>query len=83
MSRHSYTLLKFQIDFNQLTLIMHIFNLNIYFQISSEADLVLDSRVHESILLHDSDTNDALMQIGQSDAEAFHTQTNLLGGAEL
>ena len=41
MSRHSYTLLKYQVDFNQLTLIMHIMNLNIYFQISSEADLVL------------------------------------------
>lgn len=56
MSRHSYTLLKYQVDFNQLTLIMHLMNLNIYFQISSEADLVLDSRVHESILLHDGDT---------------------------
>jgi len=36
MSRHSYTLLKYQVDFNQLNLIMHIMNLNIYFQISSE-----------------------------------------------
>jgi len=35
---------------------MHIMNLNIYFQISSEADLVLDSRVHESILLYDGDS---------------------------
>ena len=56
MSRHSYTLLKYQVDFNQLTLIMHLMNLNIFFQISSEADLVLDSRVHESILLNDGDT---------------------------
>ena len=31
MSRHSYTLLKYQVDFNQLTLIMHLMNLNIYF----------------------------------------------------
>lgn len=56
MSRPSYTLLKFQVDFDQLTLIMHIINLNIFFQISSEADLVLDTRIHESILLTDGDT---------------------------
>ena len=67
MSRHSYTLLKYQVDFNQLTLIMHIMNLNIYFQISSEADLVLDSRVHESILLHDGD---AIETVAGADAAA-------------
>ena len=31
MNRISYTLLWYQVDFNQLTLIMHIMNLNIYF----------------------------------------------------
>ena len=31
MSRQSYTLLKFMVDFNQLNLIMHIINLNIHF----------------------------------------------------
>jgi transcription initiation factor TFIID subunit 5 len=29
ISRHSYTLLKYQVDFNQLNLILHIMNLNI------------------------------------------------------
>ena len=58
MSRHSYTLLKYQVDFCQLNLIMHIMNLNIYFQISSEQDLVLDTRVHESILLTDGENID-------------------------
>ena len=41
---------------------MHLMNLNIYFQISSEADLVLDSRVHESILLHDGDTIEGVVR---------------------
>ena len=72
MSRPSYTLLKFQVDFEQLTLITHILNLNIFFQISSEADLVLDSRVHESILLTDGDTTDAHAQEEDEDG-------NLLG----
>ena len=58
MNRISYTLLWYQVDFNQLTLIMHIMNLNIYFQISSEQDLVLDTRVHESILLTDGENID-------------------------
>jgi len=31
ISRHSYNLLKYQVDFNQLNLIMHIMNLNICF----------------------------------------------------
>ena len=43
MSRHSYTLLKYQVDFNQLNLIMHIMNLNICFQISSEPNIVVDN----------------------------------------
>ena len=51
MSRHSYTLLKYQVDFCELNLIMHIMNLNISFQISSEPDIVIDSKCHESILL--------------------------------
>ena len=42
MSRHSYTLLKYQVDFCELNLIMHIMNLNIEFQISSEPDIVID-----------------------------------------
>ena len=42
MSRHSYTLLKYQVDFGELNLIMHIMNLNISFQISSEPDIVID-----------------------------------------
>ena len=42
MSRHSYTLLKYQVDFCELNLIMHIMNLNISFQISSEPDIVID-----------------------------------------
>ena len=64
MSRHSYTLLKYQIDFNQLNLIMHIMNLNIHFQISSEPDLVLDGRSQESILL--GDETSLLVSSGQN-----------------
>ena len=64
MSRHSYTLLKYQLDFNQLNLIMHIMNLNIHFQISSEPDLVLDGRSQESILL--GDETSLLVSSGQN-----------------
>ena len=82
MSRHSYTLLKYQVDFNQLTLIMHIMNLNIHFQISSEIDLVLDTRIHESILLHDTD---AIEKSGGGDGAAgdgagAHASKNAFSG---
>lgn len=53
ISRHSYTLLKYQVDFNQLNLILHIMNLNIQFHISSEYDVVTDQKCKESILLYD------------------------------
>ena len=46
---------------------MHIINLNIFFQISSETDLVLDSHVHESILLHDSDTIESVAKESSED----------------
>ena len=64
MSRHSYTLLKYQVDFCELNLIMHIMNLNIHFQISSEPDLVLDGRSQESILL--GDETSLLVSSGQN-----------------
>lgn len=54
---------------------MHIINLNIFFQISSEADLVLDSHVHESILLHDSDT---IESIAKDDSEDGCHKVNVL-----
>ena len=41
---------------------MHIMNLNIHFQISSEPDLVLDGRSQESILIGD----EATMQMSQA-----------------
>lgn len=60
ISRHSYTLLKYQVDFNELNLILHIMNLNIQFSISSEHDIVTDSKCKEAILLYDmpADSND-------------------------
>ena len=60
ISRHSYTLLKYQVDFNELNLILHIMNLNIQFQISSEHDIVTDSKCKEAIFLYDMpiDSND-------------------------
>lgn len=59
ISRHSYTLLKYQVDFNQLNLILHIMNLNIQFNISSEFDIVTDQKCKESILLYDMPQNQA------------------------
>lgn len=53
MSRHSFTLLKYQVDFNELALVMHVMNLNICFHISSEPDLVVDKFNNESILLYE------------------------------
>jgi len=44
MSRQAYTIFKFQIDFNQLNLILHIVNLNIQFEITSEQDIILDRK---------------------------------------
>jgi hypothetical protein len=41
------------VDFNQLNLILHIMNLNIQFHISSDFDVVTDSKCRESILLYD------------------------------
>jgi hypothetical protein len=43
---------------------MHIMNLNIHFQISSEPDLVLDGRSQESILL--GDETSLLVSSGQN-----------------
>ena len=61
MSRHSYTLLKYQVDFCELNLIMHIMNLNISFQISSEPDIVIDQKCQESILLASDEFNPTAM----------------------
>ena len=61
MSRHSYTLLKYQVDFCELNLIMHIMNLNISFQISSEPDIVIDQKCQESILLASDEFNPTTM----------------------
>lgn len=62
---------------------MHLMNLNIYFQISSEADLVLDSRVHESILLHDGDTIEGVVGAdagaGEGAQSQVHTSSALNG----
>lgn len=42
LSRHAYTLLKYQVEFHSLYLILHILNLNIHFEITSEAKVALD-----------------------------------------
>jgi hypothetical protein len=39
MSRQAFNLLKFQVDFNQLHLILYIMNLNLHFEITSTTDL--------------------------------------------
>ena len=44
MSRNAYTIFKFQIDFNKLNLILHIVNLNLQFEITSEQDIILDRK---------------------------------------
>lgn len=44
MSRQAYTIFKFQIDFSQLNLILHIVNLNIQFEVTSEYDIILDRK---------------------------------------
>ena len=54
MSRQAYTLLKYQVDFNQLYLILHIMNLNIQFEISSEQDIVFEKNKVSSVLVADS-----------------------------
>ena len=53
MSRQSYQLLKHQVDFNQLVLVMKIMNLNINFHIVAETDIVLDQMQQSSILVQE------------------------------
>lgn len=55
-------------------------NLNINFQISSENDLVLDSRVHEIILLQDRDVLDAQTGADGSNVEGAGQATSLFSG---
>jgi len=55
ISRQAYTLLKYQVDFNQLYLILHIMNLNIQFEISSEQDIVFEKNKVSSVLVADSE----------------------------
>jgi hypothetical protein len=51
MSRHAYTIFKFQIDFNKLNLILHIVNLNLQFEITSEQDIILDRKQNNQSIL--------------------------------
>jgi hypothetical protein len=55
ISRQAYTLLKYQVDFNQLYLILHIINLNIQFEISSEQDIVFEKNKVSSVLVADAE----------------------------
>jgi len=55
ISRQAYTLLKYQVDFNQLYLILHIMNLNIQFEISSEQDIVFEKNKVSSVMVADSE----------------------------
>ena len=61
---------------------MHIMNMNIYFQISSEADLVLDQNVRESILLHECDAKEVRTDLAGSSAneEVMHLSSHAFGG---
>jgi hypothetical protein len=55
ISRQAYTLLKYQVDFNQLYLILHIINLNIQFEIISEQDIVFEKNKFSSVLVANAD----------------------------